>query len=439
MDNKQAQSERTMGLFSAASIGVGAMIGAGIFALIGVAVDITGKLAYISFIIAGVVALLTSYSVSKLAVQFPSKGGPVEYLNKGFGRGLFSGSMNIVMLIGYLIVTSLYARTFGDYAIAMMDLPHDSIWLHVLITGIIVLFVLINFMGAKAVGSSELLIVGIKVIVLFVFGVICLATVKTPDLVDMGSTSLNNIFLASGVLFMSYEGFGLVANTAEDIRQPEKTLPKALVLSVVVAMAIYVLVSIAVIGNLSIDQIIEAKEYALAEAAKPVMGSAGFIFMGIAALFSTSSAINATIYGPVHMIQETAQAKQLPSFFTRSALNHPSGIALLINGFLVVIFANTLNLQAIAETGSLIFLIIYSAVNVANLRLRRQTKSKAWIIWLGIIGTIFCFIMLFYFESLQDSISIKLLLAVFALGILYQWFNQRFIQNESSNENASEG
>ena len=402
------------------------MIGAGLFALIGVAVDITGQTAYIAFIIAGIVALLTSYSVSKLAIQFPSKGGPVEYLNKGYGKGVFAGSLNVIMWIGYIIVTSLYARAFSQYSTALLSIGENSVWLYIFGSVIVVIFVIINFIGASAVGTSELLIVAIKVFVLTLFGILGLHTMKMQEFSVIGEFDLGDLALASGVVFMSYEGFGLVANTAEDVANPKKTLPRALFLSIIIVMIIYAMVSIAVIGNLSIQEILEAKEYALAEAAKPVMGSFGFTVMGVAALFSTASAINATIYGPVHMLQETAKAGQISPFFTRKVFGHESGYALLTTAIIILIISNLLDLDEIAETGSLIFLIIYTAVNVANLKLRKQTDSKPWIVWLGIASTTLSFCVLFYFQMLKSSISGYLLLAIVLTGFTYQWYYQRY-------------
>jgi len=289
---------------------------------------------------------------------------------------------------------------------------------------IVIIFVLINFIGAAVVGASELMIVAIKVLVLVLFGTLGLTRMNLQNFAVPGDLDLGDLVLASGVVFMSYEGFGLVANTAEDVENPVKTLPRALFLSIIIVMAIYALVSIAVIGNLSIQEILAAKEYALAEAAKPVMGPLGFTVMGFAALFSTASAINATIYGPVHMLQETAKAGQISSFFTRKLLDHESGYALLITALIILVISNLLNLDAIAETGSLIFLIIYTAVNVANLKLRKKTSSRAWVVWLGILSTASSFLALFYFQMLKASISAYLFLVIIVSGFAYQWIYQ---------------
>jgi amino acid transporter len=425
MTKRKQTHERTMGLWSVTSIGVGAMIGAGLFALIGIAVDIAGTFAFLAFVIAGFLALLTAYSVSKMAVNIPSKGGPVKYLNTAFGSGIFAGTLNITMYMGYLIVASLYARAFGEYTIALLNIPEGSFLLNVFISFIVILFVVINFFGARAVGKSELIIVAIKVSILILFVALGFSTVKAEQLPKLVNFDLGKLLMASGVVFMSYEGFGLIVNTAEDVMDPKKTLPKALFISVIFVILIYLLVSLVVIGNLSVPDILSAKEYALAEAARPVMGALGFTVMGIAAMFSTASAINATIYGPVYMLQEAAKSKQIPSIFIHERFHHSSGNALIITGVIIFIIANTLNLESIAETGSLVFLMIYTFINIANLKMYRQTDSKRRIIIPGIIGTGFSFCMLYYFQILNKTLTVYLfpaiILASFLLTILNRW------------------
>lgn len=424
--NRTGKSKKAMGLFSATSIGVGAMIGAGIFALVGIAVEIAGTWAFVSFLIAGFIALLTTYSVSKLAITYPSQGGRTEFINKSFGTGILAGSLNILMWIGYMIVTSLYARAFGEYGIALFGLEENSIWLNILSSGIVLIFVLINFIGASVVGKSELLMVIFKVGILLVFSCVSLTVIEIDEFAINQEISFSHVLLAAGVIFMSYEGFGLVANTAEDVENPRKNLPRALFISVLVVMIIYVLVTVAVIGNLSMEKILNAKEYVLAEAAEPVLGSWGFTIMAVTALISTASAINATIYGPVRMVEETAKANQLPSFFTRGLFGHDSGNALLVSGIVILIAANFLSLKSIAETGSLIFLIIYTAVNVGNAKIHQKTGSKKYVSVLAAIATSLAFCALFYHEVIADSLSIYLLGALIILCMGYEWLYRKY-------------
>ena len=288
---------KSMGLWAATSIGVGAMVGAGIFSIFGTAARISGNAVYISFIIAGVVALLSTYSYAKMGVRYPSAGGPVEFLLKGFGDGILSGGLNLLLWVGYVFGLALYAKGFSYYAVTFLPAGSTPVWGNVFATAIILVFTAINFVGAKAVGKSELFIVSIKVGILLLFAVAGLFYMNPANLSVSAWPTSGNIFFGAGMVFLAYQGFGLITNAAEDMKDPEKNLPRALYLSVGMVIIIYVLVSLAVMGNLTVPEIESAQDYALAAAAKPFLGDLGFKIMALAALFSTSSAINATLYG----------------------------------------------------------------------------------------------------------------------------------------------
>jgi len=401
-----------MGLWAATSIGVGGMIGAGIFSILGIACQIGGNAVYISFILAGAVALLSTYSYAKLGVKYPSMGGPVEFLVRGFGDGIFSGGISILLWIGYIIALALYARAFAAYSLTFfIDAPHY--WLNISAMGIILFFTAVNFIGSKAVGRSELFIVTIKVGVLILFAALGFFFIKPQLLSTTYFPSVNNIFYATAVIFLAYEGFGLITNTAEDMEDPANTLPKALYLSVIIVIAIYVAVSVAVIGNLSLPEIIKAKDYALAEAAKPFLGLIGFKIMAIAALLSTSSAINATLYGGANVCYMIAKEGELPEFFERKVWG--KGIeGLFITAGLVILFANLFDLAKIAMLGSATFLLIYAAVNIGHLKLYKETRANLALIWLSILGCLSVFIVLVYY-LLNHSILTLVVLTIILL------------------------
>lgn len=405
-------SKKSIGLWAAISIGVGGMIGAGIFSILGIACQIAGNAVYISFILAGTVTLLSTYSYAKLGVKYPSVGGPVEFLVREFGDGIFSGGVSILLWIGYIIALALYARAFAAYSLTFfIDAPHY--WLNISATGIILLFTAVNFIGSKAVGRSELFIVIIKVGVLILFAALGLFFIKPQLLSTTYFPSVNNIFYATAVLFLAYEGFGLITNAAEDMKDPANTLPKALYLSVIIVIAIYLAVSTAVIGNLSLPEITKAKDYALAEAAKPFLGLIGFKIMAVTALFSTSSAINATLYGGANVSYMIAKEGELPEFFERKVWG--KGIeGLFITAGLVILFANLFDLGRIAMLGSASFLLIYAAVNIGHLRLYKETGANPVLIWLSILGCLSVFIVLVYY-LLNHSILTLIVLGIILL------------------------
>jgi len=411
--------KKNIGLWSAISIGVGGMVGAGIFSILGVACQIAGNAVYISFLIAGIIALFSTYSYAKLGTKFPSAGGPVEFLVQGFGDNILSGGFNILLWVGYVFALALYARAFAAYTMTFFS-NAPVIWLHIFATTIILFFTAINFIGSKAVGKSEIFIVAVKVGILALFALVGFFFIKPSLLSPELWPSTNNVFFAAAVVFLAYEGFGLITNTAEDMENPTKMLPKALYLSVFIVILIYLSVSITVIGNLPVPVIIKAKDYALAEAAKPFLGLVGFKVIAIAALFSTSSAINATLYGGANVSYMIARDGELPQVFERKVWK--KGIeGLFITSGLVILFTNLFNLGGIAMLGSAAFLLIYAAVNIGHLRLYKMTNANPFIIWLSIIGCLSSFAILVYYLLNHSPLTLIVLVIVLMLSFLSEW------------------
>jgi amino acid transporter len=367
-------TKKAIGLWSAISIGIGAMIGAGIFSILGVATGIAGHAMYISFIIAGLIALLSTYSFAKLGTRYPSAGGPVEFLVKGLGDNIISGGFNILLWFGYIFALALYARAFAGYATTFLPANSPEIYLNIIATIIILIFTGINFIGTKAVGKSEIIIVSIKIAILLIFVTAGFFFIK-PENLSLGELpQISNVLFGAGIVFLAYQGFSLITNTAEDMEKPKKTLPKALYSSVIIVMVIYVLVAITVLGNLPSQQIIDAKDYALAAAAKPFLGTIGFSLIAIAALFSTASGINATLYGGANVSYMIAKDGELPKIFERKIWKN-STEGLLITVILVLIFVNIFQLGSIAMLGSASLLMIYVAVNIGHLKILKETQE----------------------------------------------------------------
>ena len=418
-------TRKAIGLWSAISIGIGAMIGAGIFSILGVATGIAGHAMYISFIIAGLIALLSTYSFAKLGTRFPSAGGPVEFLIKGLGDNIISGGFNILLWFGYIFALALYARAFAGYAMTFLPVNSPEIYLNIIATAIILIFTGINFIGTKAVGKSEIIIVSIKIAILILFVIAGFFFIK-PENLSLGELPhISNVLFGAGIVFLAYQGFSLITNTAEDMENPKKTLPKALYSSVIIVMIIYVLVAITVLGNLPSQQIIDAKDYALAAAAKPFLGTIGFSLIAIAALFSTASGINATLYGGANVSYMIAKDGELPKVFERKIWKN-STEGLLITVALVLLFVNIFQLGSIAMLGSASLLIIYVAVNIGHLKILKETKANLIIIILSIITSIIFLGILIYYEIYHSPITILALLIVLLSSFIIEWLYRNY-------------
>lgn len=406
--NKASEADSGKGPISflgAVSIGVGGMIGAGVFAILGVVASASGSAMWLSFVIGAVVALFATYSYAKLGGRFPSSGGPVEFLVHGYGDNVFTGGVNIFMWIAYVIAITLYAKGFAAYFMTFFTSSPTSIETKVAAIGIVVLFTIINFLGAKIVGRSETYIVVIKVVILVFFAVTGLFFAKGTQLSPAGWPGVQDILFGAGILFIGYEGFGLVTNAAGSMENPSRTLPRALFTSVFIVMAIYILVAITVTGNLTPSQIAASRDHALAQAAKPFLGTFGFKLLAVAALFSTASAINATLFGAANVSFAAAKDGELPRVFSRHEWNGGSG-GLLITAGLVVLFTLLFDLSGISMMGSAAFLLIYSAVNVGHLRIISQTGARRWVVWVSLILCLlmFCLLSIYIFQNSKAAL-----------------------------------
>jgi len=423
-----------IGLFAAMAIGIGGMIGAGIFSILGVVAQAAGNGMWLSFLVGGVVALLCTYSYAKLGVRYPSAGGAVEFLVKGFGDGVLSGGINLYMWVGYIIALALYAQGFVGYALTFLPAQPPA-WVPKGIgVGIVLLFTGVNFIGAKTVGRSETFIVAVKLAILALFAGAGVFFIHSQNFAFSLLPPATGIFYGAGVLFIGYEGFGLVTNAAEDMANPRKMLPQALYLSVIAVILIYLIVSVAVIGNLEVPAIVAARDYALAEAAKPFLGVWGFKLVAVGALFSTASAINATLFGGANVSYTIARDGELPRYFARQVW-HRSSEGLLITSGLVILFILFFDLSGVAMMGSGAFLLIYASVNATHLRIIADTGARRWLVWLALLA---CLVMagvlsVYIYQNSKPAFitMIGLLPVCFALEWVYRARTGRTIKSRS--------
>ncbi len=414
---------KKIGYWSVVSIGIGGMVGGGIFAVLGLAVQMAKGGVPLAFFISGLIAMLTAYAYVRLSVTYPSQGGTVEFLNQAFGSGMVTGGLNVLLWLSYIIMLSLYAYAFGSYGKIFFPVATQAIWKHVLISAVVVFLTLLNVLGARAVGKSEVWIVGMKVTILFICIVFGMARIKFHLLAPGTWAKPTSLFAGGMIIFLAYEGFELIANTAKDVKNPRRTLPKAYYSSVGFVIVLYVLVSMVTAGNLSIGQIVAAKDYALAEAAKPFLGNTGYTMIAIAALLSTGSAINATLYGAARISYIIAKDGELPTVLEHKIWHRPVE-GLLITSALTLLASNFLDLSSISLMGSAGFLIIFAFVNAANVRLYRKTGSQIWISAMGAIACITAFGALVW--RISENMSSRLwllgvmLVTAFSIEAIYR-------------------
>jgi len=411
-------STKKISLWSAVGIGVGAMIGAGIFALIGQAGSIAGKAVYISFIIGGMVAAISGYSLAKLGTKYPAAGGIVEYVVQAFGTNIFTGGISVMLYLSSIIALALLSKAFGSYAAALFKLKDSLLYINILSLASVLLLGTIHFIGLKKVIKFENLATILTIIILISFAVAGLWYMKPKLMAPELYPAPNKILSSIAITFFSYEGFRIITNTAEDVPNPGKTLPRAIFISILITMTIYTALSFAVFGNLSVNDVIQAKDYALAEAAKPAFGMAGFTIIAIAALFSTSSSINAVLYAANNITYQMARNGELPNFFAKPIGKTREGLVVtVILTSLLILFLNILQIAAI---GSISLLFIHAVTHLGHLKIIKNTKASTILVVLALVSTL-SVIVLFLIHSIKDSYTILFLfLGLFAFSILLE-------------------
>ena len=391
------------------AMGVGGMIGGGIFSVLGLAIAQAGHAAPLAFALGGVIALVTGLAYGRLGLKFQSDGGSFTYLEKAFRHPNIAGVGGWLLLAGYIGTLSLYAYTFGAYGAAMLG-QHGQANLamhHLLMSLILLTFLGINLYGVKASGTAELLIVTIKVLILLLFAVIGLFFVKPDHLVPVFDKGQLGVLMGAALIFVAYEGFELIPNAVNEMEDPQRNLTRGIFWSIGITIAVYVLVALVAVGNLTPDEISRYGEYALAVAARPFLGEAGFLLIGLAALFSTASAINATLFGTARLGKVMAEEKELPAAFAfvRCDKDIPWFSLTAITG-VALAFVNLGNLTVIASFSSSTFLLIFLAINMSAWRLRRTIGIHPACPLFGMLATLAAWLTLMFYlwQTSRDSL-----------------------------------
>ena len=424
--------EKTFGLWSAVFLGIGSMVGAGIFVLLGEAGAIAGNLVWISFILGGVIALLSGYSLAKLASVYPSRGGIVEYVVQCYDEGIFSGSVSVLFYLSAMVAIAMVAKAFGTYASMMMIGSYSPLWINIYSIAILLFFAAVNLAGSSWIARSENIIVIIKLSIIVLFTVIVSFYIKPEFLALKDAPPVFNIFSSIGLTFFAYEGFRVITNTVEDMKDPSKTMLHSMIIAIILVIALYVGVTFAVFGNLPLSEIIKAKDYALAEAAKPVFGNTGFTIMAIAALISTASSINANLYAVTNVTYDMAKNGELPKVYERNVYNSSEG--LIVSTVILILFILFFKLDEIAAIGSISILFIHALVHIGHLFKIKYTGASRILVVSAILTISITIALAFNYTSkhipnVGYSIAIGFIIA-FAIEIILRLATKRVVSKQ---------
>jgi amino acid transporter len=423
------KKSKKLSLVEVISMAVGTMIGASIFSIFGLGAKIAGNDLPEAFILSGIYALVVAYSYAILGGKIISNAGPIAFILKGLGDRITTGALSILMWLTYVISIALFVKGFAGYLLPFINIESTTFTIGLVEVIVISFFTALNFFGSKAVGKAEFYIVLIKLSILLVFILGGFMTINW-EMVKPGFDSIHTSGLlnASIIFFLSYMGFGLITNASENIKNPTKNVPRAIFISILFVMLFYVLISIVTIGNLPLPDIIKAQENALAIAAKPFLGNLGFILITIGALFSISSALNATIFGGANIAYSLAKNGELPEFFERKVWSK-SVEGLYITASLGLLFALFFDLEAIASITSTVFTVIYIFVLISHLRLRKEYGGNKILLILNLIilSVVFVALMKYQWDVQRSAFygSIYIFVGAFIIEFLYRKYGKR--------------
>ena len=380
---------REMGLWDAALIGVGAMIGAGIFVLTGIAAGVAGPGLIIAFSLNGLVALLTAFSYAELGSCFHDAGGGYLWVKEGLPKwnGFFSGWMS---WFAHAVACSLYALGFGAYfELVLRELhivmPHWGFFSpqKILAAVAAIVFAYVNYRGASETGKVGNFVTIAKIVILMVFVGFGLAIIfRRPDWQASFTPFLPNgwggVFKAMGLTFIAFQGFEVISQCSEEIKNPKKNIPRAIFISLAIVVPIYLLVAFTAIGTVQAEgmtpwaYLASHKETALVEVAKKFFVGGGIMLL-VGGVISTMSALNATIYSSSRVAFAMGRDRNFPGFFGKvHKKNFTPHLSIVISLFLVVLMAISLPIEDVASAADIMFLLLFLQVNITLIRLRKK-------------------------------------------------------------------
>lgn len=432
MGQDEQYREDSLSLGGAVAMGTGVMIGAGIFALTGQVAELAKGLFPVAFLAAAIVAAFSAYSYVKLANAYPSAGGIAMFLEKAYGQGLLTAAYALMMYFSMVINESLVARTFGTYTLRLFD-ARDEQWLvPALGVGLLLTAFLVNIAGNEWISRLSLASALVKIggIAVFAGAGLWLSGFSFESVSAASDAAPPSLLASVAIALLAYKGFTTITNSGSEISDPHRNVGRAIVLSLVICVVVYTAVALAVAGNLSLGEIVQARDTALAEAARPAFGNAGLIFTVVLAVIATASGIVASVFAVSRMLAMLTDMKLVPHrhFAMPGRIQtHTLVYTVVLAGLLTVFF----DLSRIASLGAIFYLIMDIAIHWGVLRhVREEVEARAWVVSTAIVLDL-AILGGFLAVKLQTD---RLVLYAAGIGLAVIFFGERIFLSRTVDE-----
>ncbi|MCF6294048.1 MAG: APC family permease [Robiginitomaculum sp.] len=412
-----------LSLIGSISLGTGVMIGAGIFVLMGQIAELVGDLFPLAFIAGAIVVSFSAYSYVKFSNAYPSSGGVAMFLRKAYGPGTVAGTFSLLMYVSMVIAESLVARTFGAYTLRLFEVENTALWVPILGVLLIIAAYLINIAGNKTIERTANFTAVIKIAGISILAIAGLAFAGFPDIgnwgrsvSDVASGGSFNFIAALALAILAFKGFTTITNQGDDIQNPHKNLGRSIIWSIVICTVIYTLLALSVSASLSVEEIITAKNYALAAAARPVFGDWGLILTVLLAIVATVSGLIASVFSASRMLAMLSAMKQLPRLY--KGMSNP---ALVFTVVLAITLTILFDLTRIASIGAIFYLLMDIVIHWGLFRyLRKETKANPIIPLIAIVLDVIILSAFILMKFQNDPLVIYVSLAGFAAILIAQ-------------------
>jgi amino acid transporter len=407
-DRTQHYSKDSLTLAGAVALGTGVMIGAGIFALTGQMAQMTGSLFPLAFLSAAVIVMFSAYSYVKMSNAYPSAGGIAMYLQKAYGSTVTTAFHSLLMYFSMVIAQSFLARTFGTYTLQLFSIDDTSVLVPTLGAGLLLVAFLINvFFGIVGVMVTDTAEVSFSTV--------------SPD------ASITGFIGATALGILAFKGFTTITNSGAELKDPHRNVGRAIMISIALCVVIYTLVGFSVASNLSLQEIIETRNYSLAAAARPALGEYAVWFTVVLAMLATAGGVIASIFAVSRMLAMLTDMKLVPHnhFGMPGSIQKHTLVYTVILGLLLTIF---FDLTRIAAMGIIFYLIMDIAVHWGILRyLRYEIGARLSILIAAIVLDLIVLAGFVWIKIASDplvvGIAAAVMLSILIMEVLFLRYN----------------
>jgi len=434
----------SLSLTATVAMGTGVMIGAGIFALTGQVAEYAGDLFPLAFLLAAIISGFSAYTYIRVTSKYPSAGGIAMILEKAYGKTMMTGACALLMAFSMIINESLVARTFGTYTLQLFNVENASWQVPVLAVGLILLAFLINISGNKLIGAISKITAAIKIFGIIGFAIAALWVAgwkfqpAAGGLAD--STSATGFLAGVALAILAYKGFTTITNSGGEVKDPHKNVGRAIMISLVICVVVYLLVALGVGSTLTVDEIVKAKDYSLAEASRPALGDYGVLFTVAIAIVATSSGLLASIFAVSRMLAMLTEMNILPHRhfgMPGDIQKHTLVYTVVVAAFLAAFF----DLSRIASLGAIFYLVMDVAIHWGVLRhLRDDVQAKPWVLVSAIGLDSMALVALLLIKGAADPMIVVIAVAAIAsIFVFERFYLARRRSGEPAHETGSHG